>query len=456
MLTLYNTLTRQREAFVPRNPAEIGFYACGPTVYHFTHIGNLRTYILGDILRRVLQMDGYTVNHVMNITDVGHLTDDGDTGEDKMEKGSRREGKTAWEVAAFYTEAFLADMKALNNLPPHILCKATDHIPEQIAQVQALIDKGLTYETSDGIYFDTTKLADYGKLAQLDKQDLQAGARVDMGEKKNPHDFALWKFSPTNEKRQMEWEAFGRMGFPGWHIECSAMSMKYLGNQFDIHCGGIDLIPVHHTNEIAQAEGITGQIPWVNYWVHGEHIQIGGEKMSKSGGNFFTLQTIIEQGLSPLAYRYFVLQAHYHKQLQFSIEAVQAADTGLKNLRKEIQKLSAIGGADNAGVQAEFMSAVNDDLNTAQAVAILWDAVKAKTIDQSLVAQFDDILGLDLLKTEAAEDVIIPAEMQALLTERATARANKDWAASDQLRDQILAAGFAIKDQGPEQIITKA
>lgn len=456
MLTLYNTLTRRREEFVPRNPNEIGFYACGPTVYHFTHIGNLRTYILGDILRRALQADGYPLKHVMNITDVGHLTDDGDAGEDKMEKGSRREGKTAWEVAAFYTEAFLADMKALNNLPPHILCKATDHISEQIAQVQTLIDKGLTYETSDGIYFDTTKLPDYGKLALLDKQDLQAGARVDMGKKKNPHDFALWKFSPTNEKRQMEWEAFGRMGFPGWHIECSAMSMKYLGNQFDIHCGGIDLIPVHHTNEIAQAEGITGQIPWVNYWVHGEHIQIGGEKMSKSGGNFFTLQTITEHGLSPLAYRYFVLQAHYRKQLQFSLEAVQAADTGLKNLRKEIQKLPTAGGTDNAGVQTEFMSAVNDDLNTAQAVAILWEAVKAKTIDQSLVAQFDTILGLDLLKTEVVEAVLIPAEVQTLLNKRAAARAQKDWAASDQLRDQILAAGFTVKDQGTNQTITKA
>ncbi len=455
MLTLYNTLTRQREQFVPRNPTEVGFYACGPTVYHFTHIGNLRTYILGDILRRVLQVDGYPVKHIMNITDVGHLTDDGDAGEDKMEKGSRREGKTAWEVAAFYTEAFLADMKALNNLPPHTLCKATDHIAEQVAQVQALIDKGLTYETSDGIYFDTTQLPDYGKLALLNKQDLQAGARVDMGEKKNEHDFALWKFSPTDEKRQMEWEAFGRMGFPGWHIECSAMSMKYLGNQFDIHAGGIDLIPVHHTNEIAQAEGITGQIPWVKYWVHGEHIQIGGEKMSKSGGNFFTLQTITEQGLSPLAYRYFVLQAHYRKQLQFSLEAVQAADTGLKNLRKEIKKLPA-NGSDNVGVQAEFMAAVNDDLNTAQAVAILWDAVKAKTIDQTLVAQFDEVLGLDLLKIEAVEVLDIPPEIQTMLVERATARATKNWAESDRLRDAIMAVGFTIEDRGSEQIINKA
>lgn len=456
MLTLYNTLTRRHEEFVPRNPTEVGFYACGPTVYHFTHIGNLRTYILGDILRRVLQLDGYPVKHVMNITDVGHLTDDGDAGEDKMEKGARREGKTAWEVAAFYTEAFLTDMKALNNLPPHILCKATDHIPEQIAQVQTLIDKGLTYETSDGIYFDTTKLSDYGKLAQLNRQELQAGARVDMGEKKNPHDFALWKFSPigTNEKRQMEWEAFGRLGFPGWHIECSAMSMKYLGNQFDLHCGGIDLVPVHHTNEIAQAEGITGQIPWVNYWVHGEHIQVGGEKMSKSSGNFFTLKTITDSGLSPLAYRYFVLQAHYRKQLQVSLEAVQAAATGLKNLRKEIQKLTTSEGADNTGVMAEFKAALNDDLNTPQALAIVWQATKDKRIDQATVARFDEVLGLDLLKTESNTPVEIPSEIQTMLNERAAARAKKDWPESDRLRNAITAAGFNLEDHGDEQIIS--
>lgn len=456
MLTLYNTLTRQREQFVPRNPTEIGLYTCGPTVYHFAHIGNLRTYIFEDILRRVLQIDGYPVKHVMNITDVGHLTDDADAGEDKMEKGARREGKTAWEVAAFYTTAFMQDLQALNILPAHIICKATDHIPEQIAQVQSLIDKGLTYETSDGIYFDTTKLSDYGKLALLSKQELAAGARVDMGEKKNPHDFALWKFSPAGEKRQMEWEAFGRMGFPGWHIECSAMSMKYLGNQFDLHCGGIDHIPVHHTNEIAQAEGITGQIPWVNYWLHGEHLQIAGDKMAKSGDNFITLQTVVERDLSPLAYRYFLLQAHYRKQLQFNWDALQAATTGLKNLRKEIQKLPVTGGNDTNAVRAEFMAAVNDDLNTAQAVAILWDAVKAKTIDQTLVAQFDEVLGLDLLKTETVEALDISPEIQTMLAERATARATKNWAESDRLRDAIMAAGFTIEDRGSEQIINKA
>lgn len=455
MLTLYNTLTRQREQFVPRNPTEVGLYTCGPTVYHFAHIGNLRTYIFEDVLRRVLQADGYPLKHVMNITDVGHLTDDADAGEDKMEKGARREGKTAWEVAEFYTNAFIRDMAALNILPAHIVCKATDHIPEQIAQVHALTDKGLTYETNDGIYFDTTKLPDYGKLALLNKQDLQAGARVDMSEKKNEHDFALWKFSPAGEKRQMEWEAFGRMGFPGWHIECSAMSMKYLGNQFDIHCGGIDHIPVHHTNEIAQAEGITGQIPWVKYWLHGEHLQIAGDKMAKSGDNFITLQTVTDHDLSPLAYRYFILQAHYRKQLQFNWDALRAAETGLKNLRKEIQKLPATGGSDNAGMQTEFMAAVNDDLNTAQAVATLWNAVKAKTIDQALVAKFDEVLGLDLLKTEATEAVVIPPEVQTLLDERAAARANKDWAASDRLRNMIITAGFNIEDRGNEQIIRK-
>lgn len=451
MLNLYNTLTRTTEPFVPREPSSVGLYTCGPTVYHYAHIGNLRTYVFEDILRRTLEKAGYPVKHVMNITDVGHLTDDADSGEDKMEKGARREGKTAWEIAAFYTEAFFADTKQLNILPAHIICKATDHIPEQIAQVQALTDKGFTYETSDGIYFDTTKLADYGKLALLSEQDLQAGSRVDMGEKKNPHDFALWKFSPVNETRQMEWTAFGRPGFPGWHIECSAMSMKYLGNQFDLHCGGIDHIPVHHTNEIAQAEGITGQIPWVKYWLHGEHLQISGDKMAKSGDNFITLQTIIDHHVSPLAYRYFLLQAHYRKQLQFSWEALTAAATGLANLKKEIQKLDQTGPAD-AAVRAECESALYNDLNTAEVIATLWTAAKARTIGQELIAELDAVLGLQLLTSDQTLVDITPAA-QALLAERATARLNKDWAKADELRDALATLGYTVKDTADGQTL---
>lgn len=451
MLKLYNTLSRNLEEFTPLHPNAVGLYTCGPTVYNFAHIGNLRTYVFEDILRRVLEFNGYAVTQVMNITDVGHLTDDADSGEDKMEKGARREGKSAWEVAAFYTEAFLADTKSLHILKATIICKATDHIPEQIAQVQALIDKGLTYETSDGIYFDTTKLPDYGKLALLSKQELQAGARVDMGEKKNPHDFALWKFTPKDEKRQMEWEAFGQMGFPGWHIECSAMSMKYLGTQFDIHCGGIDHIPVHHTNEIAQAEGITGLIPWVRYWLHGEHLQISGDKMAKSGDNFITLTTITDRNISPLAYRYFLLQAHYRKQLQFSFEALEAAATGLNNLKKEIQKLSSTG-PDDTKAEAEFKSLINDDLNIPAALALVWTYVKNKSIGQELIVKCDNIFGLDLLTTSIANVDITP-QAQTLLEARAIARDNKDWNESDRLRDELIKLGYTVKDSANGQTL---
>lgn len=451
MLKLYNTLSRNLEDFTPLNQGAVGLYTCGPTVYNFAHIGNLRTYVFEDILRRVLQYDGYPVKHVMNITDVGHLTDDADAGEDKMEKGARREGKSAWDVAAFYTEAFFADTKKLNILDANIICKATDHIPEQIAQVQDLIDKGLTYETSDGIYFDTTKLPDYGKLALLSKQELQAGARVDMGDKKNPHDFALWKFTPTGENRQMEWEAFGRIGFPGWHIECSAMSMKYLGNQFDIHCGGIDHIPVHHTNEIAQAEGITGQIPWVKYWLHGEHLQISGDKMAKSGENFLTLKTVTDRAISPLAYRYFLLQAHYRKQLQFSWEALAGAAAGLNNLKKEIQKLNTTG-PDDAKAEVEFKNAINDDLNMPSALALMWTYVKERSIGQDLIAKFDTVLGLDLLITNNTSVDITP-QAQTLLEARATARDNKDWTESDRLREALATLGYTVKDTDQGQIL---
>lgn len=451
MLKLHNTLTRRIEDFSPFNKELVGLYTCGPTVYNFAHIGNLRTYVFEDILARVLKYNGYQIKQVMNITDVGHLTDDADQGEDKMEKGARREGKSAWDIAAFYTEAFFQDTKTLNILNPDIICKATDHIPEQIAQVQALTDKGLTYETSDGIYFDTTKLPDYGKLALLSKQELQAGARVDMGEKKNPHDFALWKFTPNSEHRQMEWEAFGKKGFPGWHIECSAMSMKYLGDQFDIHCGGIDHIPVHHTNEIAQAEGITGKIPWVKYWLHGEHLQISGDKMAKSGENFITLKSIIDHGLSPLAYRYFLLQAHYRKQLQFSWDALTAAEAGLNNLKKEIQKLDPIG-PDDTKAEAEFKTVINEDLNMAEALGLIWTYAKERSIGQELIAKFDEVLGLDLLKNSAKEIDITPAA-QTLLEARANARLEKNWTEADRLRDELAKLGFTVKDTSDGQIL---
>lgn len=454
MIHLYNTRTKSKEEFRPINGKTVDIYTCGPTVYNFAHIGNLRTYIFEDILVRTLKQSGYTVNRVMNITDVGHLTDDADEGEDKMEKGSKREGKTAWEIADFYTEAFKHDMAILNIEEPTVWCKATDHIPEQIEMVQVLIDKGYTYETTDGIYFDTTKFPAYGDMANLKNQTQQAGTRVDMGEKKHPHDFALWKFSKEGESRQMEWTAFGHLGFPGWHIECSAMAYRYLGAQFDIHCGGIDHVPIHHTNEIAQTEAYTGVTPSVNFWMHGEFLTIGNnEKMAKSSAEtFITLKTIIDKGYDPLAYRYFLLQAHYRKQIAFSWEALDASTTGLKRLRKTINSLSPDIQA-NHHIEKEFYDAVYDDLSTSAALAILWEGLNTGKISKQTAVKFDKILGLDLHKVETEETIEIPAEIQHLLDLRATARDNKDWDESDRLRDEIKERGFEVKDTDDGQKI---
>ena len=453
MLHLYNTRTKQKEPFSPLHDHNVGLYTCGPTVYNYAHIGNLRTYVFEDILRRTLKYHGYDVTHVMNITDVGHLTDDGDQGEDKMEKGAAREGKTAWEISDYYTKMFKEDMKALNILEPTIWCKATDHIPEQIAQVQTLIDKGHTYETSDGIYFDTTTIDDYGKLANLKNQDLEAGSRVDMGEKKHPHDFALWKFNKPGEKRQMEWEAFGKKGFPGWHIECSAMATKYLGNQFDIHCGGIDHIPVHHTNEIAQAESANGVKPWVKFWMHGEFLLTGSEKMAKSEGNFLRMQSLLDKHIDPLAYRYFLLQTHYRKQLTFSWEALDGAIAGLERLKRLVANIPDHAPGD-PHVREEFLKAINDDLNTPEALAVFWTELKNNRIDRDMAIEFDKILGLKLHEVKK-ETIEIPEEVQALLDERKVARTKKNWSESDRLRDEIATLGFTVKDTDEGQEIQK-
>ncbi|PIR75091.1 MAG: cysteine--tRNA ligase [Candidatus Magasanikbacteria bacterium CG_4_9_14_0_2_um_filter_42_11] len=512
MLSLYNTATKQKEPFSPLDDHTVGLYTCGPTVYNYAHIGNLRTYVFEDILHRTLKYHGYDVTHVMNITDVGHLTDDGDNGEDKMEKGAKREGKTAWEISDYYTKMFKEDMKALNILEPTIWCKATDHIPEQITQVQTLIDAGHTYETSDGIYFDTTTIDDYGKLANLKNQDLEAGSRVEMGEKKNPHDFALWKFNKPGEKRQMEWEAFGKKGFPGWHIECSAMATKYLGNQFDIHCGGIDHIPVHHTNEIAQAEAASGVKPWVKLWMHGEFLIVSAskdtsqtfinsthccpsckskvivknnseyiekkledgstllevycqnceinfssgiliKKMSKSEGNFLRMQTLLDKHIDPLAYRYFLLQTHYRKQLTFSWEALEGATAGLERLKRLVTNISDHAAGD-PHVREEFLKAINDDLNTPEALAVFWTELKNNRIDRDMAIEFDKILGLKLHEVKK-ETIEIPEEVQALLDERKVARTEKNWSESDRLRDEIAELGFTVKDTGEGQEVDK-
>lgn len=467
MLNLYNTLTRQKEEFRPIkkgwfNKKPIGLYTCGPTVYNFAHIGNLRTYVFEDILKRVLKHNHYDINHVMNITDVGHLTSDGDEGEDKLEKGAKRENKSVWDIAEFYTQAFKKNLEDLNILEPNIWCKATDHIPEQIDLVQKLTDKGFTYETSDGIYFDTTKIDDYGKLANLQNQELKEGARVDMGEKKNPHDFALWKFSKDGETRQMEWDAFGKKGFPGWHLECSAMSMKYLGEQFDIHCGGIDHVPIHHTNEIAQSEAVTNKKPWVKYWMHGEFLVLKNEKnpeadardkMSKSSENFITIQTLKDKNIEPLAYRYLLLQTHYRKQLTFSWEALEAAQAGLNNLRKMVNNLPEHAPRDPI-LDEQFQNAINDDLNMPEALALIWTGLKNKSINLPTIIEYDKVLGLNLHNPDKKE-MEIPTEVQELLDERAEARKNKDFTKSDDLRDEIKKLGYEVEDTSGGQKITK-
>ncbi|OGH95189.1 MAG: cysteine--tRNA ligase [Candidatus Magasanikbacteria bacterium RIFOXYD2_FULL_41_14] len=484
MLTIYNTLTRQKQEFKPLKKNKAGLYTCGPTVYNYAHIGNLRTYVFEDILKRSLLFLGYKVKHVMNITDVGHLTSDADTGEDKMEKGAKREGKTAWDIARFYTEAFEHDIAELNILPPDIYCRATDYIKEQINLIKKLEKKSFTYITSDGVYFDTAKFPDYGKMANLKNQELKAGARVDMGDKKSPNDFALWKFShpllasPSGRgrkpepTRQMEWESPWGVGFPGWHIECSAMSVKFLGQPFDIHCGGIDHIPVHHTNEIAQSEATTGK-PLANYWIHGEYLLTGNDKMAKSGDNFLTISTLKEKGFDPLAYRFFLLQTHYRKQLNFSWEALEAAQNGYKHLLDAVAnchpnhgslqgvaqrspvKMGGIDKNNDAKISQKFTSILEDDLNLPEALALVWDAIKTKTISQKTLFEFDKVLGLGLAEAIKSQSSPLPDAVAVLLAQRNEARARRDFKASDELRAQIEALGFEVKDTTQNTQVTK-
>ncbi len=392
---LFDTYTRNIRDFAPLHGNEVGLYTCGPTVYDYAHIGNLRTYLFEDILRRTLEFNGYRVKHVMNITDVGHLVSDSDVGEDKMEKGSRRTGKTAWEIADFYTQAFQQDMARLNIQEPTIWCKATDHIQEQIQFIRCIEEKGFTYQTSDGIYFDTLRLPDYGYLSRLDIEGLQSGARIEMGEKHNSTDFALWKFSPSDRQRQMEWKSPWGKGFPGWHIECSAMSAKYLGPFFDIHCGGEDHISVHHTNEIAQTEACYGS-RLANFWMHGYFLQIDELKMAKSTGEFLRIQTLIDKGYDPLAYRFFTLSAHYRAKLNFTWGGLDGASKSFDRLRQLVFNLGDPGVVDQGYLQ-EFIEQVNDDLNMPRALAVTWDLVRSalpEGVKKATVLLFDQVLGL--------------------------------------------------------------
>lgn len=445
-LKLYDTYARELRNFEAINPPEVGLYCCGPTVYNFAHIGNLRTYVFEDVLRRVLEANGYNVRHVINITDVGHLVSDADSGEDKMEAGSRRTGKSAWDIAEMYTQAFQADIAHLNILEPTVWCRATDHIAEQIADIQKIEEKGLTYRTSDGIYFDTSKQDSYGYLARLDREGLQAGARVDAGEKKSPTDFALWKFSPEDEQRQMEWDSPWGVGFPGWHIECSAMSTKYLGSLFDVHCGGKDHIPVHHSNEIAQSEACHGT-RLANYWLHGYFLQTDSAKMAKSSGEFLRMQSLIDKGYDPTAYRYLCLTAHYRSDLNFTWESLDGAVTALDRLRSAYFACDDAGDADEAAM-ARFMACVNDDLNTSRALAVVWEVARSDldgAVKRATLDHMDQVLGLELASWQPREESV-PDEVWAMVNERTAARQEKRWADADRLRDEIDALGYVIED----------
>jgi cysteinyl-tRNA synthetase len=451
-ITLYNTLSRTKEAFKPLADDYVGLYTCGPTVYNYAHIGNLRTYLFEDILKRVLIYNGYQVKHVMNITDVGHLTGDRDMGEDKMEKGAQREGRSAWDIAAFYTEAFRKDIRRLNILDPDIWCRATDTIAEQIALIRLLEDKGYTYRTGDGIYFDTAKVANYAKLSHQNLDALQEGARVEKNPaKRNATDFALWKFSPPEVRRQMEWDSPWGVGFPGWHIECSVMSMMYLKGHLDIHCGGADHIDVHHTNEIAQSEAATGET-FFNVWMHGAFLNIqGGKKMAKSAENFLTLDSTFEgQGLSPLVYRFASFQSHYRKPMEYSDESVEAARNGLIHLQNQIRQLQETAG-DGGQVSDEyrdkFLAAVNDDLNMPRAMAVVQETLKSDLPEADRLAtafDFDRVLGLDL--EAVGKDDRLPEDVRNLVEARQKAREEKNWPESDRIRDALLAMGYVVQD----------
>ena len=458
-LKLYNTLTKRKEIFKPIHGNEVRIYSCGPTVYKDATIGNMRTNVFMDILRRVLKYNGYTLKHVMNITDVGHLVSDADEGEDKMIKSAKEEGKTPLEIAEFYTKRFLKDLKDLNIDMPEIICKATDHIDDMLKFVEELMKKGYAYETSTAIYFDVSKLDEYGVLSGIKLEEQKEGARVEVDkEKKNPYDFALWIKAPENHL--MKWDSPWGLSYPGWHIECSAMSKKYLGEEFDIHTGGIDLIPTHHENEIAQSKGLTGKNP-ARFWIHGEYLLINGGKMSKSLGNVYLLSDIIKRGYSPLSYRIFCFSASYRNKLNFTWEAIDASNKALIKLKEAYKK--HLEGNDD--VQEEiinefenkFHEAINDDLNMPLAMSIVWEVAKYNLKSKklaNLLLKFDTVLGIKIDELEENKKEI-PDEVLELVEKRKQARQDKNWELSDKIRDEINKKGYNIKDQKDGVIIEK-
>ena len=449
----YNTLTRKKEKFVPIDEKEIRIYSCGPTVYKDATIGNMRTNIFQDVLRKVLRYNGYKIKHAMNITDVGHLVSDGDEGEDKMLKSAREENKSPEEIAAHYTKLFFEDLKNLNLEMPEIVCKATDHIQDMLKYVEKLVEKGFAYETSTAIYFDISKLDKYPILSNLNIEDQKAGARVEVDkEKRNPQDFALWIKAPENHI--MKWDSPWGKSYPGWHIECSAMGQKYLGEQFDIHTGGIDLIPTHHENEIAQSKGYCGKIP-ARYWLHGEYLLIDGGKMSKSLGNVYLIKDIIDKGYDPLVYKLFTYSSHYRNKLNFTWDGIEATSKSLERLKNgykaHLDGTDKIEDSKIIEYEERFHKAINDDLNMPFSMGVVWEVVRNEKKSPKLaelLLKFDTILGLKI-DEETKQDKVqdeIPEEILKLVEERNIARANKDWAKSDELRDKIQEKGFKVID----------
>lgn len=458
---LTNTLGHEKELFEPINSPNVGLYTCGMTVYDYAHIGHGRKYVTDDILKRILTVNGYKVKHVQNVTDVGHLSSDADEGEDKLEKGAAKAGKTVWEVAEFFTQNFYESMDKLNIIRPDVICKATDHIQDQIDLIKRILDNGYGYETPEAVYFDTTKFKDYGELGGQKQEEKRVAVREEIktGEhKKHPADFALWfKRVGRFSNHTMHWESPWGDGFPGWHIECSAMSMKYLGEQFDIHTGGEDHIPVHHANEIAQSETATGKHPFVKYWLHYAFLMVDGKKMSKSLGNIYKVSDIEEKGFDPLALRYLYLSAHYRDPLNFTLDSLSAAQTALEKLRGQVSSLKNQEARTVLSEEKEkkvedfrlaFMTAVNDDLNTPKALAAVWEMLKSSIPSSDkydLAVSFDEILGLKL--SEPVKQKEIPANIMALMDERNKLRMNNKFEKADEIRKQIEEAGFDVEDK---------
>ena len=457
-MKLYNTLTKKVENFVPNVEGKVNMYTCGPTVYHFAHIGNLRSYIMEDVLEKTLRYAGYDVKRVMNITDVGHLSSDADTGEDKMLKGAKREHKTVMEIAQFYTDAFFSDCAKLNIKTPDVVEPATNCIDNFIEMIEKLLEKGYAYKAGENIYFDTSKLQNYYVFGNQNEEELLVGVRDDVTEdenKKNKNDFVLWFTKSKFEDQALKWDSPWGVGYPGWHIECSCISMKHLGEYMDIHCGGVDNMFPHHTNEIAQSEAYLGH-KWCNYWFHVHHLNDQSGKMSKSKGEFLTVTLLLEKGYNPLAYRLFCLQSHYRKPLVFSFEALDQAAGTYNKLKKRIADIKEEGNVDEQAVaewKNKFVEAVGNDVNTSMGITLLYDVLKADlngATKRAIIASYDEVLGLDLLKAEEKEDAGVDAELEAFvlakIEERAVAKKEKNFAFADAIRDELLEKGIVIKD----------